>query len=254
MSRFWKECIGLRCICTITLFFEGTRILPGVFRLGLSIGFSQPEFLGRIALSERRLQGAAPTPLTLPYPFCKSTWTRIDAERDKLEVRFFFVFRQYTPELFLRLGIYICISWTNKSRNKISNLFHFPIGITISSWRCFLHGRVEALALSWLQLLCVVAFLLWGYSAIQPTKDVSWVWLSPIISFLHSGPCALETLWMDMMVFSALLSTTSCITWRGDSPEIPLQSRWEFMNEVENIFSGYFSIPHWVTESPDSSG
>ena len=48
--------------------------------------------LGQIASFERRPPGAAPTPLALPYPFRTSTLTRIDAERDKREVRFFFVF------------------------------------------------------------------------------------------------------------------------------------------------------------------
>ena len=33
------------------------------FRLGLSMGFSEMEFLGQIASFERRLRGTAPTPL-----------------------------------------------------------------------------------------------------------------------------------------------------------------------------------------------
>ena len=32
----------------------------------------------------------------------------------------------------------------------------------------------------------------------------------------YSGACALETLWMVMIVVSVLLSTTNCSTWRGD--------------------------------------
>ena len=43
------------------------------FRLGLSMGFSELEFLGQIASFERRLRGAAPTPLALHYPFCTLT-------------------------------------------------------------------------------------------------------------------------------------------------------------------------------------
>ena len=39
-----------------------------------------------IASFERRLRGAAPTPLTLPCPFRTSTCTQTDAERDKREV------------------------------------------------------------------------------------------------------------------------------------------------------------------------
>ena len=48
--------------------------------------------LGQIASFERRLRGAAQTPLALPYPFRTSTWTRIEAEGDKREGSFFFVF------------------------------------------------------------------------------------------------------------------------------------------------------------------
>ena len=44
------------------------------------------EFLRRIASFERRLRGAAPTPLALPCPLRTSTRTRTDAERDKREV------------------------------------------------------------------------------------------------------------------------------------------------------------------------
>ena len=43
------------------------------FRLGLSIRCSELEFLGQTASFERRLRGAAPTPLALPYPFGTST-------------------------------------------------------------------------------------------------------------------------------------------------------------------------------------
>ena len=75
------------------------------FRLGLSMGFSELEFIGQIASFERRLREEASTPLALPYPFCTSMRTRIDAERDKREVRFFLYFGRFTPELFLDLGI-----------------------------------------------------------------------------------------------------------------------------------------------------
>ena len=47
------------------------------------MGFSSLEFLGQIASFERRLRGAAPAPLALPYPF--STWPGMGmgTERDK---------------------------------------------------------------------------------------------------------------------------------------------------------------------------
>ena len=54
--------------------FRGERnLVRNFFHLGLSMGFSELEFLGQIALLERRLRGAAPTPLALPYPFRTST-------------------------------------------------------------------------------------------------------------------------------------------------------------------------------------
>ena len=57
----------------MTLFFRGRGYGQEFFRLALSMGFSELEFLGQIASFERRLRGAAPTPLTLPYPFRTST-------------------------------------------------------------------------------------------------------------------------------------------------------------------------------------
>ena len=58
--------------------------------------FSELEFLGQIASFECRLRGAVPTPLTLPYPFHTSTSTRMEAERDKREVRIFLYFERYS--------------------------------------------------------------------------------------------------------------------------------------------------------------
>ena len=82
--------------------FNSVRIF---FRLGLSIGFSELDFLGQTASFERRLRGAAQTSLALPYPF--RTWSGSGTwpERDKQEVRKFLYFGRYTPELFLDLGI-----------------------------------------------------------------------------------------------------------------------------------------------------
>ena len=59
------------------------------------MGFSNLEFLGQIALFERCLRGAAPTPFALPYPFRTWPGTRMGAERDKREVRKFFYLRWY---------------------------------------------------------------------------------------------------------------------------------------------------------------
>ena len=82
----------------IDVFFLGDRDLVRSFsRLCLSMGFSELEFLGQIFSFERRLRGAAPTPLTLPYPFRTSRWTRMEAERDKWEVRKMLYFERYCP-------------------------------------------------------------------------------------------------------------------------------------------------------------
>ena len=55
----------------MTIFF--LHSVRSFFCLGLSIGCSELEFRGQIALFERRLRGAAPTPLALPYRFGTST-------------------------------------------------------------------------------------------------------------------------------------------------------------------------------------
>ena len=61
--------------------------------------------LGRIASFERRLRGAAQTPLALPYQFRTWPGSGTWAERDKRELRKFLYFGRCTPELFLDLGI-----------------------------------------------------------------------------------------------------------------------------------------------------
>ena len=53
--------------------------------LGHRMGFSKLEFLGQIASFERRLWGAAPTPLALPCPFLIWPGSGMGAERDKRE-------------------------------------------------------------------------------------------------------------------------------------------------------------------------
>ena len=65
--------------------------------------------LGRIASFERRLRGAAPTPLALPCPFRKSTWTWTDAERDKQEVAKI----SHAEKDFRRFRVYlnVCSAW-----------------------------------------------------------------------------------------------------------------------------------------------
>ena len=67
------------------------------FRLGSSMGLSDLKFLCQIASFERRHRRAAPTPLSLPYLFRTSTWTRMKAERDKREVRKMLYLERYSP-------------------------------------------------------------------------------------------------------------------------------------------------------------
>ena len=69
------------------------------------MGFSELEFLDQIASFERLLRGEAPTPLALPYPFCTSTYTWIDAERDKREVRKKMYFERCSPVI-IRILMY----------------------------------------------------------------------------------------------------------------------------------------------------
>ena len=57
----------------VMLFFRGQGFGKEFFRLRLGMGFSELEVLGQIASFERRLRGAAPTPLILPYPCRTST-------------------------------------------------------------------------------------------------------------------------------------------------------------------------------------
>ena len=93
--------------------------------------------------NETRPRGAAQTPLALPYPFRTWPGSGTWAERDKREVRKFLYFGQYTPELFLNLGI-ISRAWT-KTYGKIfiSKLASFPNWLLISSPRHFFHGHTS---------------------------------------------------------------------------------------------------------------
>ena len=58
-----------RSIYNDSFFLEDRDLVMTFFSLGFSMGFSKLEFLGHIASFERRLRGAAPTPLALPYSF-----------------------------------------------------------------------------------------------------------------------------------------------------------------------------------------
>ena len=90
------------------------------FRLGLSMGFSKLEFLGQIASFERRLRGAVPTPVALPYPFRTWTGSSMGAERDKREVAKMLYFEEVLSSLRLDLDASAdterIISWDNISK------------------------------------------------------------------------------------------------------------------------------------------
>ena len=105
-------------------FFLRAGIWSGYFfRLGGSRGFSELEILSQIASFERRLWGAAPTPLILPYPFGTSTCTRIEVERDKREVRKNSYFERYSP-FTLRILMYGEID-----KIKLGKIYYFQIGV-----------------------------------------------------------------------------------------------------------------------------
>ena len=61
---------------SVRIFFS-SRPQYGILGTGISrsnhMGPSELEFLGQIASFERRLRGAALTPLAMPYPFGTST-------------------------------------------------------------------------------------------------------------------------------------------------------------------------------------
>ena len=70
------------------------------------MGFSKLEFLGQIAPFERRLRGAAPMPLVLPYPFRTCPESVMGIERDKREVAKILYFGEVLSSL--RLYIDAC--------------------------------------------------------------------------------------------------------------------------------------------------
>ena len=157
------------------------------------------------------------------YPFRTLAWTRINTERDNRIERFSLCLGRYASELFLDLGI--CRAWTIK------------YGTTFPRWRQFqskffrrwsFYRRLQALVLSLILLLCVVAFWWGGYNSVilYVTNEgyVSWLRFSPR-SYIFSGACALETLWIvtSIIVVSVLLSTTNFVVReKGTAPGIAL--------------------------------
>ena len=83
-----RPCGALENIYDHSFFYSARSF----FCPGLIMECSELEFFCQIASFERRLWGAAPTPLTLPSPFRTLTYTRMDAERDKLQARNFLYF------------------------------------------------------------------------------------------------------------------------------------------------------------------
>ena len=69
------------------------------------MGLSKLEVLGQIASFERRLRGAAPMPLGLPYPFRTWPGSGMGAERDKREVAKILYFGKVLSSLWLYLDI-----------------------------------------------------------------------------------------------------------------------------------------------------
>ena len=169
------------------------------------MGFSELEVIGQIASFERRLRGKAPTPLALPYPFCTSTWTWIDAERDKREVRccFFSYFGRYTRLSYCWILAYICRASTNKLRDNI-----FQIGIISKFTSKILPDDAFFMA-----ALKRLPYCTYYYCRVSlPFGSVGIVlcnqrrtcseYESHPDHIWYSGACALETWWMVIIVVS----------------------------------------------------
>ena len=75
-----------------------------------------------MASFERRLRGAAQTPLALPYPFGTSTHTRIYTERDTREPIEKMYFERYSPVI---LSILMHIEYEEVDNIKLGNTL-FP--------------------------------------------------------------------------------------------------------------------------------
>ena len=88
------------------MFLRGQGFARAFFRLGLSMGFSKLDFLGPIAPFERRLRGADPTPLALPYPFRTWPGSGMGAERGKRKVAKMLYFEEVLSSL--RLDFDVC--------------------------------------------------------------------------------------------------------------------------------------------------
>ena len=125
------------------------------FRLGLGMGFSKLESIGQIASFERRLRGAAPTPLTLPYPFRTSTRTGWGGKETS----------ETWPNICILGGIYPGYSWILAcAKLEPKNMAkHFQIGIIY----CLAYYFVRTAFFSWSHLeafglsshyCCVVVF------------------------------------------------------------------------------------------------
>ena len=103
----------------------------GFFTSRTQYSILETGIVDQIALFERRLRGAAQTPLARPYPF--RTWPGLGtrAERDKRELRKLLYFGRYTPELFLDLGIYMqSLNEKNiwENMHLFPSWYHFQIG------------------------------------------------------------------------------------------------------------------------------
>ena len=104
--------------------FEDRDWRGAFFRFGLSMGISGLEFLGQIASFERRLRGAAPSSLALPYPFRTWPGTGMGADRDKREVRKILYFEQYSGAI-LRILMY-----GEVDKIKLGKTYYCQVGVT----------------------------------------------------------------------------------------------------------------------------
>ena len=177
--------------------------------------------LGQIASFERRLRGAAPTPLALPYPFRTSTWRRIDAERDN---------REESAFLFLFWAVYaraILGSWhiymKKKSRGSMSKLASFPhwLESKFPPDVAFFMAAPKRLPYRSYYHCCCVSLPFGSVGTVLCNQQRMCSEYDHRDHIWYSGARALETLWVVMIAVSFLVITTNCSTWRGDSSGDP---------------------------------
>ena len=173
--------------------------------------------LSQMASFERRLQGVAPTPIAVPYPFRTPTWTRKDAERHKREVLFFSCILGGIRPIYFWILAYVELERINKGQYIQSGIISKLASKFLPDDAFFMAASKRLPYRSYYKLLCVVSFQLrvpFGSVGIvlYNQRRMCRQYDSHLDHIRYSGACALETSGMVMTVVSVLLSTTNCST------------------------------------------